>query len=219
MKKLTNALWAAGATLLLAGCASSPPPANVPKPEVQATLPYVIIQNQLSIVGGQVPAWVTEDTDQLQAEPQYKDVYLFKFDSGDAKDLDGAKLVTKQMDAAAQIAQTVTQRIQTSFKGAQVGDKTKVETYFENVVHNLSDAHVTGFKQEKEFWVQLEYKKPDGSLDPDRIYYRYFVLYSVPKATLDAMVKAAFDNANIADKPKTPDEARARDLVQKEVKF
>jgi hypothetical protein len=211
---MTNVLWAAGATLLLAGCASAPPPAPVVKPEVQATLPYVIIQNELSVVGGTVPSWVTMDNSEIQAQPEYKDVYVFKFDGGEAKSLDGARIVTRKIDAADQIASMVRQRIQAKFSGAQVGDKDKVATYFENVVKSLADAKITGFKQEKEFWVQIEYKKPDGTLDPDRIYYRYFVLYSVPKATLDALLKSALDAADTASKPLTPDEATARAQVK-----
>lgn len=209
-----------GAALLLAGCgttsaaAPAPAPAPAPAKPAQKAPPFTIIQHQLSVIGGEIPSWVSQDADELETQPQYKDKYVFKFDGGESKDLDGAKIVTKKIDAADQITSMVKQRIQSKFAGAQVGDKNKVETYFESVVKSLGDAKVTGFRQEKEFWVQLQYNKADGTPDPDKIVYRYFVLYSVPKSILNDQIKKAFDDSDGAAKPKTEDEVSARSRVK-----
>jgi len=204
---------------LVAGCASKP----APKPaQPQASKPPAVAQplvKRPDILdhknykwGKEPPEWVTMNVDELQKMDKYKDVYVFKFESPRAKDLQGAELWTKNFTAAAEIAQQVKNRVQVKFAGAAAGDMNKLEGYMEQVVKSLSDATISGYKQVDSYWVQMRYYKPDGNVDEDA--YTYLALYTIPKAVLDELVRKALDEAAVANKPKSPDEETARKRVK-----
>jgi hypothetical protein len=48
----------------------------------------------------------------------------------------------------------------------------------------------------------------------DRDDYTYYSLYTIPRATLDELIRKALNDADVAEKPKTENEQRARDLVK-----
>jgi hypothetical protein len=80
----------------------------------------------------------------------------------------------------------------------------------EQVVKTLAEATITGFKKVDDYWVQMRYYKPDGSVDEDA--FTYLALYTVPEEILDEMVRNALDNAG--EKPDTEEEKTARDRVK-----
>lgn len=201
------------------GCASKP----APKPaQPQASKPAApaqplvkrpdILDHKNYKWGKEPPEWVTMNVDELQKMDKYKDVYVFKFESPRAKDLQGAELWTKNFTANAEIAQQVKNRVQVKFAGAAAGDMNKLEGYMEQVVKSISDATISGYKQVDSYWVQMRYYKPDGSVDQDA--YTYLALYTIPKAVLDELVRKALDEAAVANKPKSPDEETARKRVK-----
>jgi hypothetical protein len=202
------------AALVLASCASAPP--SGPKSTVMTVAyPPKIIEHQNSAFGGTVPAWVTMDQSELQAQPQYKDVYVFKIETVGKNDLDAANLFGTHMDAMVPLAQQISTRVQEKFAGSQVGDKSKVETYMEQVVKSLSDATFSGFKKEGQFWVHLQTYTVDGK--PDKQEYRIRYLYTIPKDTLDKEIAQAMDAVDAANKPKSDDEKTARALVKQSI--
>ena len=207
------------------GCGGSPAPAPAqqapaPKQEPPKAQPIVkkpdMLDHKNYKWGTQPPEWVTMNVSDLEAMDKFKTAYVFKFESPRAKDLQGAELWTKNFTAAAEIAQQVKNRVQVKFAGAAAGDINKLGTYFEQVVKSFSDATFAGYKLTDSYWVQMRYYKPDGNPDSDD--YTYLALYSIPRATLDELVRKALDNAAAVDKPKTEEEKTARNRVTEEMK-
>jgi len=213
VKKIIIAV-ASAVALAFVGCASAPAPTSTSAPvKMPVAYPPQILEHQNTAFGGDVPVWVTTEAQDLQSQDKYKDVYVFKFE-GAGQDLDGTKIATDKLDAVATIASQISTRVQAKFAGAQVGDKNKVETYFENIVKTLTDTKFSGLKKEGSFWVHLQLFTPEGK--PDKQEFRVRVLYTIPKKTLDDQVKAAIDGLDsTGDKPKTEDEKTARDEVKK----
>jgi hypothetical protein len=162
--------------------------------------------------GKDVPDWVFLDNMQLEEVGDFKDFYMFKFESPRAQDLQGAELWTKNFTAAAEIAQTVKNRVQVKFAGAAAGDMDMLETYMEQTVKSLADATYTGFTKVDDYWVQMRYYKPDGDVDEDA--FTYVILYKMPKDVLDELVQNSLENSEAVDKPKTEDEKTARNRVK-----
>lgn len=209
---------------LVTGCASKPKPKPSPAPQAAPAQPAPqpipqpivkrpdILDHKNYKWGREPPEWVTMNVDELEALDKYKSDYVFKFESPRARDLQGAELWTKNFTAAAEIAQQVRNRVQVKFAGAAAGDMNQLGTYMEQVVKSFSDATFAGFKQKDSYWVQMRYYKPDGNVDQDA--YTYLALYTIPKATLDELVRKALDEAGNTVKPKTPEEQTARKRVQ-----
>lgn len=162
--------------------------------------------------GKDVPDWVLLDNQQLEEIGDYKDFYMFKFESPRAQDLQGAELWTKNFTAASEIASAVKNRVQVKFAGAAAGDMDMLETYMEQTVKSLSDATYTGFVKVDDYWVQMRYYTPEGEVDEDA--YTYVILYKMPKNVLDELVQNSLDNAEAVEKPKTEDEKTARNRVK-----
>ncbi|MCX7786788.1 MAG: hypothetical protein N2442_03715 [Spirochaetes bacterium] len=204
---------------LVIGCASKPAPKpaqpQASKPPAPAQ-PLVkrpdILDHKNYKWGREPPEWVTMNVDELQKLDKYKDVYVFKFESPRAKDLQGAELWTKNFTAAAEIAQQIRNRVQVKFAGAAAGDMNKLEGYMEQVVKSFSDTTVVGYKQVDSYWVQMRYYKPDGNVEEDA--YTYLALYTIPKTVLDEQIRKALDEAAVANKPRSPDEETARKRVK-----
>ena len=227
MKKaiVVLSLVALAVAFLAVSCASAPPPqAAQPTPAAKQEPPKLqpiakkpdMLDHKNYKWGTQPPEWVTVSVSDLEAMDKFKASYVFKFESPRAKDLQGAELWTRNFTAAAEIAQQVKNRVQVKFAGAAAGDINKLGTYFEQVVKSFSDATFAGYKLTDSYWVQMRYYKPDGNQDSDD--YTYLALYSIPRATLDELVRKALETANTVEKPKTEEEKTARVRVDEEVK-
>ncbi len=215
MKNLMiKATIAVVAVLAIAACGSKPDPApasataGVPAPI--ARRPDVLDHRNFRF-GRDIPEWVVLEANELERQPEFSDVYVFKFESPRAQNLQGAELWTRNFTAAADIAQTVRNRVQVKFAGAAVGDMDMLETYMEQVVLTFSDAQFSGYQRVSDYWMQMRYYTPEGRVDEDA--YSYYVLYTIPRNTLDRMIRDALNNAG-RDQPVTQEEQRARDRVK-----
>jgi hypothetical protein len=202
---------------LFIGCASPPPPPPPPEPEKEETKLDEPLAKKPDLIdhknykwGTQPPEWVTMDVEEIESMDKYEASYVFKFESPRAQNLQGAQLWLDNFQAASQIAQQVSLRVQSKFAGAAAGDMDMLETYMEQVVKTLAEATITGFKKVDDYWVQMRYYKPDGSVDEDA--FTYLALYTVPEEILDEMVRNALDNTG--EKPDTEEEKTARDRVK-----
>ena len=104
----------------------------------------------------------------------------------------------------------ITQRIKDVSAAAAAGDKDMIETYMEEVVRSVAKAELHGLKKESDYWIQQRYFTADGEVEGD--FYTVLVLYSIPRKTLDKIIADAISGI---EKPKTEEEVRARDLVNK----
>ena len=116
------------------------------------------------------------------------------------------------MNAAAAFSNQVSLRVKEKFAGAQVGDKDKVESYFERVVKTLSETEFSGYTKASDWWVQLRWLADDGktALKDE---YRYLFLFTIPREMLDMQIKKVIDGTAELDPPKTEDEKKARERV------
>jgi hypothetical protein len=162
--------------------------------------------------GTQPPEWVTMNIDDLEALDKYKDDYVFKFESPIAQNLQGAELWTRNFTANSEIAQQVQNRVQAKFTGAAAGDMNDLGSYMENTVKSLSDAQFSGYRQRDNYWVKMRYYRADGNVDQEG--FTYLALYTIPRRTLDDLIQKALGSAAAAEKPKTENEQRARDIVK-----
>lgn len=209
MKKIAMSVLTAAA-LVMVSCTSAP--TNPGAPQIQARNEVIILEHQNTILGGSVPAWVTLEQFELQAQDAYKDLYVYKIEGGNGEDLDGAKLAVNNFDANTAVARQVSNQVQQKFAGAQVGDKDKVETYMENVVKALAGAKFSGMRQEGQFWVQSQIKTADGVLQAPK--FRVWVLYTIPKKLLEDQIAKILGAQDAAEQPKTEDERTARARVR-----
>lgn len=199
--------------IMVIGCAGGPEeetePVNANVPEPILRRPDLLDHKNYKF-GREVPEWVVMDATEIEDLSEYEDVYVFKYESPRAQSLQGAELWTRNFTAASQIAQTVQNRVQVKFAGAAVGDMNMVESYMEQVVQSLSDAEFSGYQPEADYWIQMRYYQPDGSVDEDA--YTYLVMYTIPRTTLDGMIQDALENAD--DEPDTEEEVTARQRVR-----
>lgn len=162
--------------------------------------------------GKDIPDWVAVEVTDLQKKDEWKDLYLFKFESPRSKSLEGAELWTRDFSVPSELARTVKMRIESKAAAAAVGDKDAIEGYIEDIVKTITDTKLSGFKKISDYWIQQRYY--DDKQKPAGDDYTYLVLYSIKRDTLDRLINDAISGADEV-KPKTEEEARARELVRK----
>ncbi|WP_029410700.1 hypothetical protein [Treponema pedis] len=214
MKKAINVIIGlAVAAAIFSGCASKGSKtlgtvsANVKKPE--------LIDHKNLKWNKDVPGWVAEEPQSLQKNSDYKDVYLFKFESPRSKSLEGAELWTKDFSVPSEMARMVKMRVESKAAAAAAGDKDKIDGYIEDVVKTVTDTKLSGFKKESDYWVQMRYFDSEGKPEADD--FTYIILYSIPKKTLDRLINDAVNGADEV-KPKTETEKAVRDRVREALK-
>ncbi|MGF7108510.1 hypothetical protein [Treponema pedis] len=214
MKKAINVIIGlAVAAAIFSDCASKGPKtlgtvsANVKKPE--------LIDHKNLKWNKDVPGWVAEEPQSLQKNSDYKDVYLFKFESPRSKSLEGAELWTKDFSVPSEMARMVKMRVESKAAAAAAGDKDKIDGYIEDVVKTVTDTKLSGFKKESDYWVQMRYFDSEGKPEADD--FTYIILYSIPKKTLDRLINDAVNGADEV-KPKTETEKAVRDRVREALK-
>lgn len=197
------------AAVLMSACASAPEPEAGPSaPEPILRRPDILDHKNYRF-GRDVPEWVFLDQIELEQLSEFDGYYVFKFESPRARSLDGAQLWTRNFTAASQIAQIVRNRVQVRFAGAAAGDMDAIETYMEQVVQSFSDVEFSGYVPAADYWVQMRYYRPDGSVEEDA--YTYLVLYQIPRTTLDRMIREALESADGAT---SENEQTVRDRVK-----
>ncbi len=163
----------------------------------------------------EIPGWVAEETQTLEKLPEYKDLYLFKFESPRSKSLDGAELWTRDFSAPSEMARMVKTRVESKAAAAAAGDKDKIDGYLEDIVKTVTDTRLAGFKKESDYWVQMRYFDAEGKPAGDD--FTYLVLYSISKKTLDRLINDALNGAD-ETKPKTEEEKTVRERVREALK-
>lgn len=209
MKKI---LAMTAVAVMFASCGgSTPPPANDPvtNPSVQEL--EVVITYQDKDLGVPIPAWVRTSELDLQNSPDYKDFYVFKF-MEEGQDLRGTQLAAEKLQAAPAVASQINQRVQAKFVGAEVGDRNLMETYMENVVKSLSDAQIAGLRTQN-FWTKVRVTSPDGQV---KDVYRVRTLATIPRQTLDTLIKRALDGTE-RERPLTEGQRAARARVRQAI--
>lgn len=188
----------------LGACATKPVEQTPQNPTVSIKVPAKqVLDHKGALTGGDIPLWVNQDVGEIEQNPAYKDMYVFRGEATGGSE-QSAKLIASRLDADTQIARMISLRVQNQFTGAQVGDDKAIETYMENVVKSLADAKISGWREAGSWWVQYEYtatKKQE---------YRYYLLYTIPK---DA-VKKLIDDAIAGQPADTQDKITARDRVK-----
>lgn len=207
MKLLVKAAAFAAASLFVVGCGTTKTTIKMSKSA--AKTPEVIDHKNLKW-GKDAPGWVSMERNEIEKMEEYKNFYIFKFESEKSKDLEGAQLWLKNFSATSELARMVSQRIKDVGASAAVGDPEAVERYLEEVSRTVSETELHGFKKESDYWIQRRHFTAAGEVEGD--FYTVQILYSIPRKTLDKLIE---DALNGVTKPKTEEEIRARDLVRK----
>ncbi|MGP1437688.1 MAG: hypothetical protein ACTTKH_01285 [Treponema sp.] len=163
--------------------------------------------------GKEIPEWVSMEQYDIENLPRYKDVYVFKFVSERAKDLEGSQIWMKNFTVASEISKLISQRIIDKAASAVGGNSSSIDSYTKELVKLVSEANISGLKKESDYWTLKRFFKADGDVEGD--FYSTFMLYSVPKKVLDGIIKEAINKANEADKPKSQEEIDLRNMVNK----
>jgi hypothetical protein len=160
--------------------------------------------------GREIPDWVFMEAYEIEQLRDYRDFYVFKFESPRAQSLQGAQMWARNFQAASELAQTIRNRVEVKFAGSAAGDMDRVDEYMEEVVNTLSSAEFSGYRPEADYWVELRYYNAEGEVAEEA--YTYYVMYTIPKEVLDRAVMEALEEAD--DESVSAEERRVRDRVK-----
>jgi len=213
VKKILSVLVALVVLFAAIGCVSGPAtPASPAGPSVKVYPPQ-ILEHKGTAYGMAQPAWLEAALNGPKAVeklPDYANQYIIIVEE-EGQDKTGAELAASRMNAQTRIAQMLSTRVKDTFAGAQVGDKDKIETYMERCVKSVSEAQFTGFAELGSTWSKLQTFTSDGK--PDKQVYRVIQIWGIGKDALQQQVDKILKGAAAAE-PKTPEKAKAMDLVQ-----
>ena len=200
--------------ILIAGCATTEKAVsgNSSKVVSKSRVPEMIDHKNQQF-GKEIPEWVSMEQYDIEQLPRYKDVYVFKFESEKSKDLEGAQLWMRNFSIASQISRVISQRIKDKAVSAASGNADKLDSYTKELVKMVSEANMSGLKKESDYWTCRRFFDADGDVEGD--FYTVVMIYSVPRKTLDGIIKDAIAKANDKDKPKNQEELDLRDMVNK----
>lgn len=184
-----------------------------PKLNVKATKRPEIIDHKNMKWGKEPPEWVSMEREEIEKTGKYGDSYVFKFESEKGKDLEGSELWLKNFAVGSEISRLVSQRVNDKAVSAAEGNKDKVAAFTKELVSIVSQSTINGLKRESDYWVLQRWYNADGEAEGD--YYSSLILYSIPKAILDGIVKEAIKMANGKVPPATPEEKDAQETVMK----
>jgi hypothetical protein len=197
--------------VLLAGCFGMPRgrPRDVDIDDPIAEQPDIMDHKNYKF-GREIPDWVFMEGFEIEQMRDYRDFYVFKFESPRAQSLQGAQMWARNFQAASELARTIRNRVEVKFAGSAAGDMDRVDEYMEEVVESLSTAEFTGYRPEADYWVQLRYYNADGDVSEEA--YTYYVLYTIPRDALDQLVMRALEQAD--DEEVSAEERRVREEVK-----
>ncbi|MFW5728994.1 MAG: hypothetical protein ACOCYG_04965, partial [Spirochaetota bacterium] len=133
--------------------------------------------------GREIPDWVFMEGFEIEQLREYRDFYVFKFESPRAQNLQGAQMWARNFQAAAELAQTIRNRVEVKFAGSAAGDLDRVDEYLEEVVNSLAAAQFSGYRPEADYWLELRYYDAEGDVAEEA--YTYYVMYTIPREVLD----------------------------------
>ncbi|GAB6089304.1 hypothetical protein [Spirochaeta dissipatitropha] len=200
----------AGIAALLFSCASTSEPASRTVPADQTTASFEVLQHRGTVLGTNTPEWVIQSIEltasQLEALPQYEGKYVFVAEQSGGN-LNAVQTWAQSVNVAGEFARRVSTRVEQQTSAALAGDLDDAATYIEQVTNTLSAATFAGMSQEGEWWVQLQWL-PEGNQE-----FRYFILMTIDKETLDRQIADSIDGIRGEDEL-NDNEARVRDLVK-----
>ena len=88
-----------------------------------------------------------------------------------------------------------------------------IDEYTKELVKLVSEANMSGLKKESDYWTLRRFFDAEGEVEGD--FYTLVMIYSVPRRTLDGIIKDAIAKANDKEKPKSQEEIDLRDMVNK----
>ena len=177
---------------------------NVKRPE--------IVDHKNAKWGKDAPDWVSMEREEIEKTGKFGDVYIFKFEVNNVKDLDGTLLWLSNFEVARELSRLVSQHVHNKAVAAANGNKNVMGAWTQEVTKSLSEATINGLKKESDYWVLERFYDAKGDVKGD--FYTALILYSVPKAILDEIVKEAVKKANGNVPPKTPEDQKAYEMVQ-----
>lgn len=163
--------------------------------------------------GKEIPEWVSMEQYDIEQLPRYKDVYVFKFVSEKAKDLEGSQIWMKNFTVTSEVSRLISQRIRDKAASAVGGNSSSVDAYTKELVKLVSEASMNGLKKEGDYWTCRRFFNSEGDVEGD--FYSTFMLYSIPRKTLDEIIKEAIAKANEKEKTKSQEEIDLRNMVNK----
>lgn len=202
--------------ILLASCATTDKAmsGNSSKTVSKGRVPEMIDHKNQQF-GKEIPEWVSMEQYDIEQLPRYKDVYVFKFDSNSnrSKSLEGAEVWMRNFSVASEISRLISERIKDKAVSAASGNADKLDSYTKELVKIVSEAEMSGLKKESDYWTCRRFFKADGDVEGD--FYTVYMIYSVPRKTLEGIIKDAIARANEKEKPKNQEEIDLREMVNK----
>lgn len=197
--------------LLLVACAGTPRgrPRDVEMEEPIVRQPDVLDHKNYAF-GRDIPDWVFLEAWELEERRDYRDFYVFKFQSPRAQSLQGAEMWSRNFQAPRELVRIVRNRVEVKFQASAAGDLDRVDEYMEEVLSSVSSAAFSGYRPEADYWLQLRYYDSDGDALEDA--YTYYVLYTIPREVLDRLVAEALAEAD--DDEVSEESRRVRERVK-----
>ena len=173
-------------TILIAGCATTGKTVG----GVKSVKPPEIVDYEGRKFNEPIPEWVKKGQEEIRKLSEYKDVYVFKLAELKAKNVEGAKMVIRNVDAAGEIAKTINLAIEDTTDSGNIAYTADRGVNTVETVKTVSKAGVGGFRKESEYWILQRYFTPDGEVEGD--FYDVYMLFTIPKKQLDKIIEDAF---------------------------
>jgi hypothetical protein len=199
----------------LCDCRSAPP---APKPVPVAGIskagspmhPAKAIEHKESATGGQIPAWVLLEPEQISRLPEYVDAHVYIYRQ-DAADLESLLAWSRGFPAATEVARAITDGMTGRFAAGEYAQKDLVSGYLAGAVKIVSAAEYAGMLRRGDFWIHLQLYDDKGK--PAERVYRYLLLYTVPRAQVTAAMQRALREQDRTFDAATAEVQAARDWV------
>ncbi|MEL3907292.1 MAG: hypothetical protein P1P65_09775 [Treponema sp.] len=143
--------------------------------------------------GKSVPYWVTMEVRELEARKEYAESYVFKFESPRGKSLEGVRSITQNLDAPQQIAQMAAVRMKNKAAGTGTDTADAAGQAVIRAAETLGSVHISGLRREADFWTQDRYFDAAGEVTEES--FTYYVIYTVPRETMDKIIKSELKKA------------------------
>ena len=219
MKRFGYAAAAVCILLFAAGCKSTEQEAR----DLEGVTKTEVLEHKGSSLGiNKLPVWVETYIESgitgLEKLSDYNGNYCFVGEMT-GTNLEAVRSWADSFDVPREIAGTVSSRVESLFTGAANGSPDGVYgTYFEDVVKASASATYSGARKINDWWLRTR----TYDVDDEKSYtdlYRAFVLYVIPKDTLDEQVSMMLEKiANEDDSDMTADQqaaaANVRSIMQ-----
>jgi hypothetical protein len=175
----------AAAAVLVVSCASQPN-AGISVTTREGT---VQVLDDIYHLTRAAPDWVFLESAEIERAAEYEGRYVFRAVST-GTDLVGRQRWAKDFLVSADLARFVGVRLRDSLEDAAAGDLDTLQPLLENVAHAASERAYPGARVATRYWWQLRTAGADGGT---RDIYEYYVLFTVDRPQVDAVIMRAFE--------------------------